>query len=1000
MKKVFLFSVTVLLCSYGICVFAQGIDFGDAKDPGYATLTANNGAGHQIVPGMCMGIYIDAEPNGQPSGNAQGDDMNGIDDADGVNFTSWIVAGQNASVVITVSNNGQQGFLNAWIDFNCDSDWVDAGEQIFTNTVVTAGKNNLTFNVPASIAVGFTYVRFRYSSVQGLPPTGIAVDGEVEDYFVQLGGPPTGATYIDPDPTMTFTQNEISMALIPGPNFGLPSLIVAAYNDEPFPGCPGMGVSYTTNAGNTWTNKQLALPVNPVTGAVYLDAFDPSVCIDDSGHVFVSQICTDYNWTAGPASGLFVHKSTDGCVTWQTPVAVSTNGNAVANPDSSYRFNDRDQIIADNYSMSPGHRNIYIAWIKDRGWNMTVPASDIWFSRSTNGGLTFSAPLQVNSMANNLANMPIPVVAKNGTVYLSWLHYNVRTGGKGVIFLDKSTDGGVTFGNDIYVDSIDLPPINLNNYTDARAKGAPVLKVMPSDPNELYIVYAEDPDGAGPDEADIFLIKSTNGGTSWSTRKRVNDDNGTSDQVLPWMVIKPNGTIDIAWYDRRKQPGDLLWDVYFTTSVDGGTTFATNQCISGTSFITPNPAKSPDKWMGEYPGLAADYQKAYIAWTTSIPDINGDVVFASVNNPQTGLDWGDASDPTYPTLAINNGARHANDGATWMGTFCDTEPDGIPNAMATGDDTFNAVDDEDGVIFPGPLKKGRTDTLKVTVTANGYVNGWFDFNTDGDWADAGEHALANVPVTTGLNNLLLTVPWGAGADTTYARFRFATYSGLGYTGPATDGEVEDYRFVILDSVPPNLAVQGVTVVQGEQVCYNASDTLRLAGPSPVQLNTSVIIQNGGQATFIAGQVIMIRYGFRAHAGSHVDAHITSDSTFCGSFAASGGSRPVSQAGLAPPVSARPASGPETTVPAETTDLGHPGFRLYPNPTSGSFIAVIPETIVSGTIRVMSMLGTMTEPVSLNNRRIVELDISHLPPGLYLVILQTENEIVTGRVVLK
>lgn len=984
MKTNLLAPVIGLMVCISISVFPQGIDFGDANDPGYPTLSANNGAAHLILPGMQMGIYLDPEPDGQPSGNAQGDDMNNIDDADGVNFTSWIVAGQNATVVITVSVATVPGLLNAWIDFNADFDWLDAGEQIFTNIAVSAGKNYLSFAVPSSIASGLTTARFRYSSVAGLAPTGLAVDGEVEDYVVQLGVPPTGAIFLDPDPSMTFTQNEISLAVIPGPNFGLPSLIIAAYNDDPFPGGPGMGISYSTNAGNSWTNKQLAYPTSPITGAVFLDAFDPTICIDDSGHIFVGQICTDFNWTSGPESGLFVHKSTNGGVTWQTPVAVSTNGPASSSPDSNYRFNDRDQITADNNPMSSCYRNIYITWIKDRGWNMTVPSSDIYFSRSTNGGVTFSAPLQINSWSNNLANMPIPAVAKNGTVYVSWLHYNVRIGGKGVIFLDKSTDGGITFGPDIFVDSIDLPPLNMNNYTDARAKGAPVIKVMPSNPNELYIVFAEDPDGPGLDEADIYLIKSTNGGSAWSNPVRVNDDSGTSDQILPWMFIKPNGTIDIAWYDRRNQPGDMMWDIYFTSSTDGGNTFAVNQCISGSSFFTPSPPKTPDKWMGEYLGLAADYNKAYIAYTSSIPDGIGDVQFTSVNNPQTGMDWGDAPDPTYPTLAINNGARHANDGVTYLGTYCDSEPDAIPDIAATGDDLFNAVDDEDGIIFPASFKKGRTDTLKVTITANGFLNGWFDFNIDGDWADAGEHALMNVAVSTGLNNLLLTVPWNTTPDTTYARFRFASYGGLGYAGAASNGEVEDYRIPILDSVPPNLSIQSVTIDSGQLVCYNATDSLIVAGPSWVIFNTSVVINNGGDATFIAGQVIFFKYGFRAHQGSSVDAHITTNNNFCNTQSPS----MVSNTDLLTASGAIP----------EPLSHENPEILIYPNPTNGKLTIEIVNDNFSGTVRIMNYLGAYSEQALLKGQQSIELDISTLPPGLYLAIIQSAKNIITGKIV--
>ncbi len=691
------------------------------------------------------------------------------------------------------------GLLNAWVDFNADGDWADAGEQIFADAALSAGNNYLTFNVPAGIASGsISFTRFRYSTAAGLSYIGLAPDGEVEDYQLLLGPPSTGDTYLDPNPCMTLTQNEISMDLIPDPQFGPPSLIVAAYNDEPFPGGPGLGVSYSTDAGTSWSNTQLPYPANPITGANFLDAFDPAVCIDDSGHVFVAHIATDNNWGVGPVSGLYVHKSTDGGITWPSYTQVSADGPPTTNPDTAYRFNDRDQIVADKYSSSPYYNNVYVTWIKDRGWNMAQPMSDIYFSYSSDGGNSYSAAKRVNSWVNSMGNMPVADVAKNGNVYLVWVDYNVQTGGQGTLFFDKSTDGGVSWGPDKAIMTYDLPPINLNAGSDARAKGAAVIRTMPSNPSELYIVYAADPDNTGPDEGDIFLVKSTDGGTNWGTPLRVNDDATNNDQVMPWMDIKPNGIIDIVWYDRRNDGADMQWDVYFTSSTDGGSSFATNTQINAASFFSPNPWKVADDWMGEYPALVTDNNTAYLAYTTSVPDVNGDVVFGKLSNPELEQDWGDAPDPGYPSLAINDGARHTIDGSTFLGTYCDPEPDALPNDTATGDNLHN-LNDEDGVVFPAVMRKGNTDTLQVTANSNGFLNAWFDFNMDSDWADAGEQVLTDVNLVSGLNNVSFSIPSDASADTTFARFRFASYTGLGYAGSASDGEVEDYQILISDT---------------------------------------------------------------------------------------------------------------------------------------------------------------------------------------------------------
>ena len=192
---------------------AQGIDWGDAPDPPFQTLGANNGAHHMIVPGIYLGTFVDAENDGQVNiGMARGDDYNGQDDADGVVFNDWLLPGQPCNITVLASTTG---ILNAWLDFNVDGDWLDAGEQIFTDTQLLPGNNYLAFNVPAGIPPALpTYARFRFSTIGGLSFTGPAPDGEVEDYQVFLDIHPTGDIFIDPDPTQLFTQNEISLVMM------------------------------------------------------------------------------------------------------------------------------------------------------------------------------------------------------------------------------------------------------------------------------------------------------------------------------------------------------------------------------------------------------------------------------------------------------------------------------------------------------------------------------------------------------------------------------------------------------------------------------------------------------------------------------------------------------------------------------------------------------------------------------------------------------------------
>ena len=170
------------------------------------------------------------------------------------------------------------------------------------------------------------------------------------------------------------------------------------------------------------------------------------------------------------------------------------------------------------------------------------------------------------------------------------------------------------------------------------------------------------------------------------------------------------------------------------------------------------------------------------------------------------FDFGDAPDPLiatageYPTLQANTGASHIIGGPFLGpdGDEPDAETDGQPSAGAVDDDG-DGNDDEDGVTI-GTLIAGDP-AASVTFEVNGaptvavYVDGWIDFNADGDWDDAGEKIVA-ATYTDGIYSPTFAVPAGAVVGTTYVRFRINTVGPLDPDGEADDGEVEDHTVVI------------------------------------------------------------------------------------------------------------------------------------------------------------------------------------------------------------
>ena len=172
----------ILATNFNRSLEALTLDFGDAPESGtsFPTTLANDGARHVLGVGLLLGAAFDAEADGQPNANATGDGG----DEDGVTFAT-LTAGSNSAITVAATVPGA-AVLNAWIDFNADGDWDDAGEKIFSDEAVINGTNNLTAAIPAGAAAGQTFARFRITTDAGHTYSGLARDGEVEDYQVTL----------------------------------------------------------------------------------------------------------------------------------------------------------------------------------------------------------------------------------------------------------------------------------------------------------------------------------------------------------------------------------------------------------------------------------------------------------------------------------------------------------------------------------------------------------------------------------------------------------------------------------------------------------------------------------------------------------------------------------------------------------------------------------------------------------------------------------------------
>lgn len=285
---------------------------------------------------------------------------------------------------------------------------------------------------------------------------------------------------------------------------------------------------------------------------------------------------------------------------------------------------------------------------------------------SSDGGKTFSAP--VDPMANVPraeiwgAYVPSISVGPDGTVYAFTRERTPPAdpnnpagpttppgapGAGGRLLMSTSTDHGNTWK----VKSIDDSPVTCGSRD--RCQWIPEGTVGAKTGN-IYVAFAQ-ADTATSD-TNIWFMASTDGGRTWSEPTKLNDDTTNLDQYFPGVTVAPNGRIDVAWHDFRNdtiyQPAatfmtELYWDVYHTSSSDGGKTWTKNVRVSDRSMhrnegYTLNTGYG---LMGPM-GVASTDGAAHFAWADSrrgsVQTPTEDFYFTSVVYDAEKLDTSEA----------------------------------------------------------------------------------------------------------------------------------------------------------------------------------------------------------------------------------------------------------------------------------------------------------------------------------------------------------------------
>lgn len=255
----------------------------------------------------------------------------------------------------------------------------------------------------------------------------------------------------------------------------------------------------------------------------------PAMAVNGNDNIFVAwDDVRDGNFN------IYVAASSDGGASFGTAVLVDNDAADQQRPDLA----------------TYGPLNVYVVWqdLRNGDW-------DIYFARSSNGGISFSTPVQVSdASAGSDQSYPSIAVASNGDIIVVWQDYRDNNW---EIYSSISTDGGDSFGANVRVNN--PSPTNEQRYPSVAFNSA----------DAIFVAWQDD---RGSDN-DIYMGRSTNGGDSYQMEVRVSDGTNSEDQRYPRVAVDSNDYIHVVWEDYRSQSD---WDVYSSRSVNNGNSFEEN----------------------------------------------------------------------------------------------------------------------------------------------------------------------------------------------------------------------------------------------------------------------------------------------------------------------------------------------------------------------------------------------------------------------------------------
>jgi len=366
-------------------------------------------------------------------------------------------------------------------------------------------------------------------------------------------------------------------------SFGHGNTVVTAFQTGRAFGGGASNIAWatTTNAGRTWTTGML--PGTTIhEGGPWSFISDPAVAYDPEHDVWmISTLAFGMGASVlGAPSAILTSRSTDGGLTWQSPVTTSFGASS---------FYDKNWIACDTWPASPHYGNCYTEW-DDSGLG-----NRILMSTSTDGGLTWSPAVSPGGLPSGLGGQP--VVQPNGTVHVPY------TANFGEIRAFRSTDGGVTWTSSVAVATQFTHPVA------GGLRDPPLPSAEVDGSGKVYVVWHDCRFRAGCSSNDIVMTTTTDG-IVWTPVARIPIDLPTSgvDHFIPGIgadrsSFGADARLALAYYyypvsGCSVSTCDLT--VGFVSSLDAGATWSAPTQLSGPMKLSWIADTSQGRMVADY----------------------------------------------------------------------------------------------------------------------------------------------------------------------------------------------------------------------------------------------------------------------------------------------------------------------------------------------------------------------------------------------------------------